>query len=168
VEQPAVEFTMRRGTDADFDVLYDIWMEPGVNRYLNFEIMPREEFRKLFGELLQGGSLYVYEADGQVVATCIVTRQPRRAQHVATLGTLATHPQFQGRGIGTRFMKELVGRLKEEGVKRIDLCAEADNPAALAFYKKLGFEPEGVLKKYFIRQNESHYVDEHLMALIVE
>jgi putative acetyltransferase len=117
---------------------------------------------------MKSGQLYVYEHNNKIVATCVVMKQKRRASHVASLGSLATHPQFQGKGIGTRFMRELIEKMKSEGIRRVDLCAEADNPVALSFYKKLGFQLEGVLKKYFKRPYENHYIDEHMLALIIE
>lgn len=161
-------FKLRIASASDFDGLYSIYMDKEVNPFLNFEIMSKEKFKPIFNELLQSGDFYVYENETQIVATCIVMRLKRRAQHVASLGTLATHPDFQGKGIGTQFMNELIDKLKNAGIKRIDLCAEADNHKALGFYRKLGFELEGILKKYFIRENEKEYMDEHLMALILD
>ena len=161
-------FKLRIGKLSDFDGLFDIYMDEKVNRFLNFEIMSKDQFQDTFNDLMKSGQLYVYEQDNQIVATCIVMKQKRRANHVASLGTLATHPQFQGKGIGTRFMKELIGKMKSEGIKRVDLCAEADNPVALNFYKTLGFQLEGILKKYFRRPYEKHYIDEHMLALIIE
>ncbi len=158
---------LRKGTLSDFDDLYPIYMDKKNNPFLSFEIMDKETFKPLFMELLESGDLYVYEIENRVVATCIVVRHKRRAQHVVTLGTLATHPDFQGKGIGTQFMNALIMKLKNEGIKRIDLCAEADNPKAISFYQRLGFELEGILKKYFIRENGEKYIDEHLMALIL-
>ncbi len=161
-------FLLRKATIADFDALHRIYMHESVNPYLNFEIMDKEQFKPLFNELLQSGDMYVYEGETHVVATCIVMRLKRRAHHVVSLGSLATHPAFHGQGIGTKFLNELISKLKVEGVKRIDLCAEADNPKAIKFYQKLGFELEGVLKKYFIREGDNNYIDEHLMAKILD
>ncbi len=163
-----LSFKLRIGSLSDFDQLYAIYMDKAVNPFLNFEIMSQEAFKPIFNELLQSGELYVYENEAQIVATCVVMRLKRRAHHVATLGTLATHPEFQGKGMGTQFIKELINKLKATGIKRIDLCAEADNPKAISFYQKLGFKLEGVLQKYFLRENENKYIDEHLMAMILD
>jgi putative acetyltransferase len=162
------EYNLRLGGASDFDALYEIYMDKQVNLFLSFEIMAKEKFKPLFLEILQSGSLYVYTDDKHIVATCIVKRLKRRAAHVASLGTLATHPAFQGKGIGTQFMNALIAKLKIEGIRRIDLCAEADNPKAIGFYQKLGFELEGILKQYFRREGESQFIDEHLMAMILE
>jgi RimJ/RimL family protein N-acetyltransferase len=162
------DFKLRLGTISDFDELFDIYMDEKINPFLNFEIMKKEEFRKIFDELMKSGELFVYESDNIIVATCIVMRQKRRANHVVSLGTLATHPKFQQQGVGTQFMQALINKVKTESIKRIDLCAEADNSVALNFYKKLGFQLEGILKKYFKRPNENQYIDEHMLALLLD
>lgn len=162
------DFTLRLASVSDFDALFEIYMDEKINLFLNFEIMDKKTFREIFDDLMSSGKMYVYEYKENIIATCIVMRQKRRANHVVSLGTLATHPKFQGQGIGTQFMKELIEKIKLDGIKRIDLCAEADNPIALNFYKKLGFQLEGTLKKYFKRPKEQQYIDEHMLALILE
>lgn len=162
------DFQLREALNSDFDALFEIYMHENVNRFLNFEIMAKENFNVIFNELIHCGQMFVFEKDHEIAATCVVVRQKRRADHVASLGTLATNPKFQKQGIGSRFMQALFQKLKDDGIKRIDLCVEADNPIAQNFYKMLGFQLEGVLKKYFKRPYENHYVDEHMMALLLE
>ena len=160
--------TLRLGNASDFDALFTIYMAPSVNPYLNFAIMDQYSFEPIFEEMMRSGKLYVYENDSTVVATVIVQQLKRRANHVVTLGSLATHPDYHGKGISSKFMIEIINKLKIEGIKRIDLCAEADNPKAIRFYEKMGFKLEAVLKKYFRRENEDKYIDEHLMVLFLD
>jgi hypothetical protein len=42
------DFKLRLGTISDFDELFDIYMDEKINPFLNFEIMKKEEFRKIF------------------------------------------------------------------------------------------------------------------------
>jgi putative acetyltransferase len=65
-------------------------------------------------------------------------------------------------------VRDAIERLAAEGVKRIELYAEADNTGALRFYEKLGFECEGVLRKFYKRAGEADYVDDHLLALLID
>lgn len=53
---------------------------------------------------------------------------------------LYVKPEFQGKGIATKFIKFLE-KTKPNNVKRIRLEVEPDNGDAIALYKKLGFEP---------------------------
>ncbi|CAF1406408.1 unnamed protein product [Adineta ricciae] len=161
---------LRLGTIEDIDALHQIYMHPTVNPYLSFEIMNKEDFLPIFQELIESGKLYIYEnTDGAVLATCFVVRQTRRIGHIVYLSTLATNPNYQRQGIGTKFMHELINEIRnDKDIKRIELYAEVDNEIALNFYKKLGFQVEGCLKKYFKRAYENHFVDELVLAMIFE
>jgi putative acetyltransferase len=159
---------LRLGTINDFDALYSIYMHPTVNPYLSFEIMTKDKFLPIFKELTNSGILYIYEnIDGQIAATCIVCYQERRCAHVVCLSTFATNPNFHRQGIGSKFMRELIDEIrKNEQIKRIELYAEIDNEIALNFYKKFGFQIEGCLKKYMKREQNDHYIDELVLALV--
>ena len=159
---------LRKGTKADFDDLYEIYMDKSVNPFLGFETMSKTEFLPVFDELTSAHDLYVYELDGKIAATCRTTRYTSRRHHVASLETIATNPTFQRRGIGTTFILEVLEVLKKSGVKRIELSYEADNPKTGEFYQKLGFKHEGTFKDWFKRAGEDHYIDEHFMALLFD
>ncbi|CAM4913715.1 unnamed protein product [Rotaria socialis] len=161
---------LRLGTENDFDALYPIYMHPTVNPYLNFEMMSKEEFLPLFHELITSGTLYVYENDdGQVAATCIVCRSQRRFSHVICLTTFATNPKFQRKGFGTKLIQKLIEELtKDERIKRIELYAEVDNEIGLNFYKKLGFQVEGCLRKSYKRMQDDHPIDELVLAMVFD
>lgn len=160
-----MKYDLRLGGWDDFDALFDIYMDVKTNPYLSFEIMGKEAFKPIFEELLQRGQLYVYTNEQDILATCIVIHHIRRIKHVATLSTLATHPNYKRQGFGSTFIKQLIQKIKSQSIKRVELFLESDNPGALAFYKKLGFEQEGVMKKYFKRARDDHYVDEIIMGM---
>lgn len=154
--------------DDILDYLLPIYMHASVNPYLTFEIMDKPAFEPIFYELTQGHDLYVYEKNHDIAATCIVVRHKRRCQHIALLSTFAVHPLYQNQGVGTQFLSTLFQQLKESGVKRIELFCEADNLTAEKFYKKMGFEIEGRLKKYLKRAHQDHYVDDYMMAYFID
>jgi spermidine synthase len=62
----------------------------------------------------------------------------------AYIQDLAVHPEFRGKGIGTRMVQELVGRLRRDGLGWIGLVAEA---GTWDFYRRIGFAdmPSSVL-----------------------
>ncbi|HDR2822326.1 TPA: N-acetyltransferase [Enterobacter bugandensis] len=90
-----------------------------------------------------------------------VEPSPRRS-HVATFGiSVAAHAQ--GRGVGSALMREMINLCDNwMRVERIELTVFADNPAALALYRKFGFEIEGTGRKFALRNGE--YVDAYYMA----
>jgi predicted GNAT family acetyltransferase len=58
---------------------------------------------------------------------------------VAALGNVTTHPEFRGQGVATAAVAKLCRELAHT-VDNIGLNVKADNPGAIASYKRLGFE----------------------------
>ncbi|MBC7006030.1 GNAT family N-acetyltransferase [Photobacterium sp. BZF1] len=107
------------------------------------------------------------ELDGKVVgqAGFAVEQNPRR-RHVAGFG-MAVHDDYQGKGIGTALLTELVDMAENWiGVTRIELTVYTDNISAIALYEKLGFVIEGTSRNYALRNGE--YVDVYQMARLKE
>jgi len=50
------------------------------------------------------------------------------------------------------------------GVVRVELMAEIDNDRGIAFYRKLGFETEAVLRRAYRRAGDASEIDEVLMV----
>ena len=63
---------------------------------------------------------------------------------------------------------DAIARLKADGVRRIELCAESDSSQALRFYGRLDFVHEGALRAFYKRANEPDHVDEWVMGLLVQ
>lgn len=160
---------MRRlATPEDIDAVFSVYMHEKVVPFLTYDPMPLEDFRPIFQGLLDSGCFFIYEREGRVAGFYRATRYPGRVQHVACLGTLAVDPAFHGQGIALAMVSEAIDTLKAAGVKRIELFAESDNAPALRFYEKLGFEREGTLRKFYKRAGEADYIDEYVMALLVD
>ena len=159
---------MRRlALDSDLDSVHAIHMDPSVIPFLGIEPLAPDQFRPVFAALVRSGCFYVYEADGALAGFYKVSRFEGRAQHVAQLGTLAVAPRFQGRGVARSMVADAIARLAADGVRRIELIVESDNPRGVAFYQRMGFEIEGTLRMFYKRAHEAHYVDDYMMALIV-
>lgn len=159
---------MRRAEANDFDQIYMLYMDSTINPYLIFDPMSPEEFRPLFDELVLQGESYVYEELGSIAAALTVTRGRLRMRHMASLGTIAVHPETHGTGIGAAFLSEVLAMLASEGVRRVDLTVDADNPVAISFYESLGFFREGVLHDYVRRAGEEDYVDNLMMTILLQ
>ena len=87
--------------------------------------------------MLQTGKFFGYRDNGNIVAVAgvHVVSDERR---IAVLGNIATHPDYRGRGLATLVTHRLAGELVSEG-KMVCLNVKADNTAAIACYRKLGF-----------------------------
>jgi ribosomal protein S18 acetylase RimI-like enzyme len=154
----------RLATKDDLVAVYAIYMDPEVSQYLGIDPVPLDGFRPVFDALLATESFFVAPRDGIVRGFYRVTRHPGRARHAAMLETLAIAPADRGTGFARALIDEAFECMRGDGIRRVELLVEADNPRGIAFYRKLGFEQEGLLKKAYKRATDVDYVDEVLMA----
>ncbi|WP_208513823.1 GNAT family N-acetyltransferase [Variovorax paradoxus] len=160
---------MRRlATSRDLAAVHALYMHEKVVRFLGYDPMPLADFRPIHEELVHSGCFHIWEVEGRMAGFYRATRYPGRVAHVACLGTLAVDPAFHGRGVALAMVSDAIEQLRAAGVKRIELYAESDNAPALRFYEKLGFEREGTLRKFYKRAGEADYIDDHLMALLLD
>lgn len=158
---------LRLATAADRDAVYSIYMHPDVNPFLGYDPMSAADFGAIFQELVDCGSFYIFERDGDVAGFIRATRQPGRAAHVAYLGTFAVAPRWHGSGIAREIMENVVSLLQAQGILRLELQVEPDNPRAIAFYHKLGFTQEGRMRAAYKRSTDARYVDEIFMGKLL-
>lgn len=159
--------THRLAALSDLDAIHAIYMDDSVIPFLGVDPMPKEAFSSVLKSLIDGGNFYVAEDRERIQGFYRMSRHEGRARHVAYLGTLAIAPHEQGTGLAAAIVNHAIDTLKADGVLRVELMLEADNPRAFKFYKKLGFEHEGTLRAAYKRANQAHYVDELLMAKLL-
>lgn len=106
----------------------------------------------------------VAEVDGEVVGNAglhPVSKSPRR-RHAGTIG-MAVRDDWHRRGVGTALMAAAVDLADNwVGYSRLELTAYTDNEAALALYRKFGFEIEGTARRFALR--DGVLVDAYMMA----
>lgn len=100
--------------------------------------------------------------DHELVGQAGFERYRGRRAHVGYIG-IGVHDDHHGTGIGTALLSELVDAADNWfGLKRLELTVYADNAAAIALYRKFGFEQEGLLRAYAFRAGA--YADALTMA----
>lgn len=161
-------FSSRLAHPDDIEQVYRIYMDERVIPYLGHDFMGLEAFRVVFDGLLATGGFYVVEREGKVAGFYRIMQFEWRARHVAQLETLAVDPRFQGSGLAREMVANAIGQMKALGVRRAELQAEADNSRGLAFYRKMGFEQEGVQRRAYRRASENTDVDEVLMVRFLD
>ena len=154
----------RPASRADLAAIHSIYMHPEVVPFLGHDPAPLEEFEPVFTGLLETGAFFVALRDGIVRGFYRVNRQKGRSRHVAALETLAVAPQEHGSGFARAMIDEAIELMRAEGILRVELMVEADNPRGIAFYRKLDFEQEGRLRNAYKRAHQPEYVDELLLA----
>ncbi len=75
--------------------------------------------------------------------------------HVTNIGVT---PEFQGKGIGTQLMLDLVKFAMAKGVRRLMLEVRPDNRVAQRLYRKFGFFMTGVRRGYYTDTGEDAYI----------
>jgi ribosomal protein S18 acetylase RimI-like enzyme len=154
----------RLATPEDLIAVHALYMLPDVVPHLGIDPVGLDEFRPVFDELLESGEFFVVTDMVGLRGMYRVHRHEGRARHVATLQTLAVAPAERGTDFARTMLEEAFECMRADGILRAELMLETDNQRAFAFYRKLGFEQEGVLRGAYKRSHESHYVDEILMA----
>ena len=67
---------------------------------------------------------------------------------------VAVHPDYRRRGIAKALISELLLLCEKEGITSFTLEVRKSNDAAYTLYKNLGFNEEGIRKKYYSDNNE--------------
>jgi ribosomal-protein-alanine N-acetyltransferase len=76
----------------------------------------------------------------------------------AFLTNLFIEPRERRKGYGRRLLNNLIGRIREKGVKRILLEVRRGNFAAVTLYQKMGFSSIGVRPGYYSNPKEDALV----------
>ena len=93
---------------------------------------------------------WVAELDGRLVGMIVVWLVIDEA-HVATI---ATHPDFRRKGIGTQLLSHALRQLIDEGARSSFLEVREHNVGAQEMYRKFGYEVSGRRPRYYRDNNE--------------
>jgi ribosomal protein S18 acetylase RimI-like enzyme len=87
---------------------------------------------------LQHGRLFVLRADDAVIGTCVCMRSwdDREAASIVAMGI---RPGWRGRGLGQRFVSQVLAALGRSGVRTVALFVAPENRRALSVYRDVGF-----------------------------
>jgi ribosomal-protein-alanine N-acetyltransferase len=141
--QPAnVRTVIRRMRLADVPAVHAIDMLsfslPWPERSFRFEVAENEVARAWVAEAEVNGA-------PRIVAMLVLWLAADEA-HIATV---AVHPDFRQRGIGSRLVTEALEAARAEGARRAFLEVRERNAAAQEMYRKFGFEVTGRRPRYY-------------------
>jgi putative acetyltransferase len=162
------EVLIRRARATDAEGMARLMGEPEtLGNLLQLPYPSVEAWRTRLAERDQPGRtdlLLVAEADGTLVGNAGLdpASSAHRRRHAMGLGIIVAS-DWQRRGVGTRLMTALLDAADRWlGCLRIELTVYTDNAAAIALYRKFGFEVEGTHRGYALR--DGRYVDALSMA----
>jgi len=97
----------------------------------------------------------VVRRPGEEVVAYIIFWQVRDDVQI---NNIAVHPDCRGLGIGEALMQFAVAKVRGGGAAFMSLEVRQSNTAALALYKKFGFEVLGTRKNYYTKPDEDAFV----------
>lgn len=75
--------------------------------------------------------------------------------HDAHVTNIAVDPEWQGRGVATEMMLDLALLAHERGCEAMTLEVRHTNTAAQQLYRRFGFVPAGVRKRYYENKDDA-------------
>ncbi len=159
---------MRPVKEDDFDMIYEIFMDDTVNRHLIYDKCSKKEFEPIFEEILNRCYSWIFQKDGEEYGMCSVSQCPGRAGHVVQIKTVGIKREYQGRGLGSTLLEEIMDKLKNDGFERVELRTDEDNKRGINFYRKMGFFIEGYQRRFFKRPKDGKYIDNVYMAKFLD
>lgn len=91
------------------------------------------------------GLVLVVEDHGVIIGSMIKYRlEPKIFSHVLNDGSILIHPDYQGKGIGSKLISWFLQEIQDNhpNILRVEIIARESNPA-LKLYEKMGFKQEG-------------------------
>ncbi|MGV8026158.1 MAG: ribosomal protein S18-alanine N-acetyltransferase [Anaerolineaceae bacterium] len=128
-----------------------LWEEKNLRQILEIENSSFNEFDAYTLEDFKRWYSYdpdlcvVAEIEGRIVG-CMISRI---VDDRLDLASLAIHPAYRRRGIGSMLLTYTIAQMTKQGINHIELEVRKTNAAAIAFWEKLGFVPFGSLPNFY-------------------
>jgi len=160
--------TIRRASTKDAPAFARMMADPAV--YPGLLQMPyasEERWATMLAEGQAAGTPDVHlvaERGGEVIGSAGLHAAGKalRRRHVMAMG-ISVVKEAQGQGVGSALMAALCDYADRWlGTLRIELTVYTDNETALKLYRKFGFEIEGTMRGYAMRDGQ--FVDAYAMA----
>ena len=148
-ESPTIR--LERYSERHVEGLTALYNDPAVARQvLQMPYQSVEQRRKRLHDSADDDRLLILVAlhQGDVIGSASLEQHPRiRRSHSGSIG-MGVAVAWQGKGVGSRLL--------------VELAVYTDNAPALALYRKFGFETEGEMRDYAVR--DGRFVDVYSMA----
>jgi monofunctional chorismate mutase len=135
-------------------------------RYLaQTEALPLERIEGFVRDSVAADAVQFVALDGDSVVgwADVFPSWAAAVAHCGQLG-MGVLPAWRGRGVGRRLLQACIDKAWAKGLTRIELEARADNHAAIALYRQLGFQHEAL--KHRAMRFDGVYFDAVQMSLV--
>jgi len=148
-----VSVDVRPATEADLDAAVDLYADVAAEgRWIGGEApVDTEERRARMESSIRREDARFFMADdhGEIVGHLWIGLA---AYGVADVGMMVA-ADARGQGVGSALLAAAVDWARGVGAHKIALQVWPHNEAALALYRKFGFEQEGYLRRHYRRRN---------------
>lgn len=161
-----MDIAIRKAEPSDAEDIWRCYTAPLVVRNtLQLPYRSLESVRELLTKSGEGDHILVAVVDGKIVGVIgLHTSSRPRVNHRGEIGMMV-RDDWQGKGVGKAMMQAVIDLAdKWLNLARIELTVFTDNEAAIALYRKFGFEIEGTLRKFAFR--DGGFVDAYAMARV--
>ncbi|MBA1380855.1 GNAT family N-acetyltransferase [Pseudomonas brassicacearum] len=156
--------TLARFTEAHIPGVTALYNNPAVTRQvLQMPFQSTEVWRQRLATNDERQLKLVALHQGDVIGNLGLEQFSRvRRAHCANLG-MGVAVAWQGKGVGSMLLAAALEVADNwMNLRRVELTVYADNEAAIGLYRKFGFETEGLLRDYAVR--DGRWVDTLAMA----
>lgn len=160
----ATQIVIQRFTEAHIEGFTALYNDPEVCRQvLQLPYQSADVWRKRLAASDERAVKLVALCDGKVVGNIGLEQYSRiRQRHIGGI-YMGVALDWQGRGVGSMLMAAVLEVADNwMSLRRVELTVFVDNEAAQGLYRKFGFETEGRLRDYAVR--DGVYVDVFSMA----
>jgi GNAT superfamily N-acetyltransferase len=132
----------REAAIGDLEPLLDLFRASEVSA----TVQPLEQAQRVWRQTLghDGVTVFVSEAEGTIVATCMLITAPnllRNGRGHGFLENVVTRPAFRGRGHGRAVVQAALSKAWAAGCHHVLLQSGRKDPRVHRFYERCGFEP---------------------------
>lgn len=159
-----LEYEIRKGNATDNYFLKDLYLKvaatPGGLARTADEIT-NEFINANLSNALKTGLIFVAESRGMLIGSILAWKlEPKVFAHVLSQLSILVHPDFQGKGIGSKLIATLLDEIKNQkpDILRVELMARESNPA-IKLYERMGFKREGAFEQRVLGVNGNFEAD---------
>ncbi|VVO41691.1 GNAT family N-acetyltransferase [Pseudomonas fluorescens] len=145
--------TIERFSEVHIDGITSLYNDPAVARQvLQMPFQTSEVWRKRIAPDNERLLQLVAVHQGVVIGNCGLEQFSRiRRSHCGNIG-MGVAVAWQGKGVGSKLLAAALDIADNwMNLQRVELTVYADNEAAIGLYRKFGFETEGLLRDYAVR-----------------